>query len=309
MTVSVPARFRLTLPALLYCARLLPLRMTSHILGGVLRRNQKTFLNPGRMTRNLRAAFPELDKETAENLTSEIIANSGVHFAELVNAPMIKKGLQGTYIDIVNGPDMAFADHGPAIYVGAHVGSWELMPLIFEGTGRPISLVYSRNKNMDGLITKIIATLRSETGGKYYEKSKALKPLVAALLHGESVALLVEQRVETGIDVEFFGRTTKFTKMPAKLALKFNLPVIPFEPERAGPGQLRLTFHKAIRPIGPLGVRSETAITQEMAAVIEGVISRNRHTWFCNKLRWKEQPAAMAKGSKANERRKTEAVA
>jgi KDO2-lipid IV(A) lauroyltransferase len=199
---------------------------------------------------------------------------------------------------VVQTPEGAsLDDHGAAIYVGAHVGSWELMPLVLNRNSRPVTVIYT--ENVTPFIAQRLSRMREETGARYVEKSTALKPCIRALEQGGSIALLVDQRVDPGIDVNFFGRPTTMTRFPARLATRFNRPIIPFEVVRTGPGQLRVIFQDPIVPDGATGKQAEAALTQRMAKAIEASIKRNAESWFCSKLRWKEADKIKAKADKS----------
>ena len=116
--------------------------------------------------------------------------------------------------------------------------------------------------------------------------------LLPIVLRRYGVALLVDQNVISGIDVEFFGRPTRLTHLPGRMALKFGCPIIPAEAVRLGPGHLKAVFHEPIWPGGQAGENAAQELTQRMASVIEGCIRRHPDEWFCNKRRWKGKRGA-----------------
>ncbi len=132
-------------------------------------------------------------------------------------------------------------------------------------------------------------SFRRHTGATYVEKAKALRTCIATLQRDESIALLVDQRVQIGLSVEFFGRPTTFTHFPARMAMRFDCPIIVVESVRAGTGTFNVVFHDPIFPRPDLGAQAEHDLTQRMAKVIEGSIRRHPDQWFCNKTRWKKR--------------------
>jgi KDO2-lipid IV(A) lauroyltransferase len=266
--------------------RLMPAKLATRCMALLASGTAGMFTKQHVMDRNLRAAFPE--KSDAERLAIRkgIVANFGRLMAEIVHMPTFAAGAQGTSVEAVGATEYTFGTRGQAIYVSAHLGNWEVMPLLFERAGLPLTIIYSLIGN--AFVDETLAASRSQTGSTYVEKSQALRACFQAMKRGESVAFLVDQRVDIGIDVEFFGRPTTFTHLPARLALKFGCPIVPGESRRLAPGRLQVVFNEPIWPATEDGPRSEQELTQLMARAIEGTIRRQPEAWICNKSRWRK---------------------
>ena len=297
MAKRIPNRFSPFISVIHSLVRLLPAKTASELMARVLGVSSKSFLKTKNIQINIRDVFPDLDDQSVKSLSGQMVENFGRHVAEIVHIPAFRDGRQGTSIVVQTPEGASLDDHGAAIYVGAHVGSWELMPLVLNRNSRPVTVIYT--ENVTPFIDQRLSRMREETGACYVEKSTALKPCIRALEQGGSIALLVDQRVDPGIDVDFFGRLTTMTRFPARLATRFNRPIIPFEVVRTGPGQLRVVFQDPIVPDGATGKQAEAALTQRMAKAIEASIKRNAESWFCSKLRWKEADKIKAKADKS----------
>jgi len=270
--------------------RLLPVKIATELLASVFGRISSVFLKPDTIKSNIQVAFPNLNESAVDALIVRMAANFGRHIAEIVHISTFGSGAQGTSITSEGPIDVPFELQGPAIYIGAHLGSWELIPLVFQRHSRPLTIMYSQIDHP--LLDRLFLSQRQKTGGKYVEKNEALKACLKAMQKGESVALLVDQRVDAGVEVDFFGRPSIFTPLPARLARRFNCPIIPCEAVRVAPGHLQVTFHAPIWPSTERGVQTDVELTQEMARAIEDSIRRNVDTWFCNKRRWANQEKA-----------------
>lgn len=270
--------------------RLLPVPAASELLAFVTRGLARFIVKRKAIRRNLRTAFPEWDEAKVDTLTDRVIGNAGRLIAEIAKIPAFRAGARGTALEAQGAVDYPFKQRGTAIFVSAHLGNWELVPIIFQRHGVPLNIIYTPMRHP--VIDDRLMSLRRETGGTYIEKSRALRACAAALKRGESIALLVDQRVETGSEVEFFERGTLFTHFPARMALRFDCPIVVVESVRRGPGRLDVVFHEPIWPDRAAGEDAERALTQKMAKVIEGCIRRQPDQWFCNKRRWKKRRAA-----------------
>ncbi|MDC0116043.1 lysophospholipid acyltransferase family protein [Octadecabacter sp.] len=263
----------------------LPFNQASALMAFVMGNSGPAFIKTINMRRNIRDVFPDLEEPAIDKLIKMVLANFGRHIAEILHTTSYKDTAHRLRIDFSTPHDNRFDGKGPAIYVGAHVGSWELFPLVFQQHNRPLTVIYSQNEH--AILDTLLMRQRAQTGATYVEKNKALKPCIQALSRGESVVLLVDQRVEQGVDVNFFGRLTAMSRFPSMLAMKFDCPIIPFEVARVEPGHLRVLFQDAIMPDGRTDKQSETSMTQDIACKVQESIIRNSDTWFCTKLRWK----------------------
>jgi KDO2-lipid IV(A) lauroyltransferase len=235
----------------------------------------------------LHTAFPDLDDSSLDDLTAKIIANFGRLIAETAHIPTFRSGGNGTVLCAGGALKYPIEQRGKAIYVSAHLGNWELIPIVFQQHDLPLTIV--RTLLDHPVIDNRLMSLRRETGATYVDKSNALRACIAALKRDESIALLVDQRVESGIEVDFFARPTLFTRLPARMALRFNCPIIPGESVRVGPGHVQMVFHEPIWPGHRRDEEAERDLTQRMAKAIEGSIRLHPEQWFCNKRRWEKR--------------------
>lgn len=286
MAKRLPNRYLLLISAIHLLVRTLPTKLASELMARVLGTSSSRFLKTQNIEINICDIFPDMDNKSVKSLARQMVENFGRHVAEIAHIPAFRDGRQGTSIVVQTPAGTSLEDHGAAIYIGAHVGSWELMPLALNRNKRPLTVIYT--KNVTPFIDMRLNRMREGTGARYVEKLTALKPCIRALEQGGSIALLVDQRVDPGIEVDFFGRPTMMTRFPARLATRFNRPIIPFEVVRSSPGHLSVVFQNPIMPDGATGKRAEAELTQRMAEAVEESIKRNADTWFCSKLRWKE---------------------
>jgi KDO2-lipid IV(A) lauroyltransferase len=266
--------------------RLVPAKLAIRLMASVAAHTSSAFAKTRVMDRNLLCAFPERSEEERVAIRNQIVASFGRLVAEIVHLPTFAAGAQGTSVKAVGELDHLFVERKQAICVTAHVANWEVMPIVFHRAGLPLTIIYSLLGN--AFIDRVLSAARRSTGATYIEKSEALRSCFKAMKRGESVALLVDQRVEVGAEVDFFGRPTTFTLLPARLALKFGCPIILGETRRTSPGQLEMIVHEPIWPETDAGPRSEHELTQLMASAIEGAIRRQPEAWICNKVRWKK---------------------
>jgi len=93
-----------------------------------------------------------------------------------------------------------------------------------------LTVVYTPNRNP--LVQHRLHRYRQGLQCGLAPKQAAARSLVKALSLGESVGLLVDQRVPDGVLIPFFGRPAPTTVSPARLALKFGASIVPTQCQR-----------------------------------------------------------------------------
>ena len=99
-----------------------------------------------------------------------------------------------------------------------------------------------------------------------------------------SIALMIDQRVSEGEKINFFGKPALTSTLPAQLAIKYNLGIIPVFIERLNNNQFRIEFFKEIKP---RDFKNKLEITKKLNNILETMISRNPGQWIWSHNRWK----------------------
>jgi len=279
---------------------LLPLKLASELMALVARWAIRLLISTAKIKRNLREAFPELDEAAVDRLADQVAGNFGRLATEVAKIRAFVDGTQGTVVTIRGATDYPIVQRGQAIFVSAHLGNWELIPIIFRQRGIALTIIYRllRYPKVDAKLMRS----RGLTGQTYVEMSDALRDCIEALKRDESVALLIDQKVDSGIEVEFFGRPALVTHFPARMAMKFGCPIIVGEAIRTAPGQVELNFREPIFPPATRGAEAEREMTQAMTREVEAGIREHPEQWFCFQRRFKPpkaQPVAEGPVAKA----------
>jgi KDO2-lipid IV(A) lauroyltransferase len=262
-------------------SRLLPYRVASDFLP-VISRIFATFITRQSVVKaNLAKAFPDKSPQWTSKTALAVASNIGRLGAELIHFDHLEQHVTFT----VSGKNRVsgICDR-PAIFVGAHLSNWELIPLYLGKQGVPLTIIH-RAFGVRGMDEKF-AAIRQLTGAEYVEKDVAAISAMRAMKRGRSLALLVDQKVSTGIEVSFFGQPSVVTDLPARMALRFHVPIIPVDVERKGKELFQINFGNPIMPASGDVASTVADITQLMMSEIEFPIHRAPETWFCVKRRW-----------------------
>jgi len=112
------------------------------------------------------------------------------------------------------------------IYFSAHIGNWELSSHPLTQNGFKINFVYRalNNKFADDLLKKI----RFKYGVKLIKKgAEGAKECIKALKNKENLGMLIDQKMNDGLPVNFFNKVAMTAPAIAKFALKFRCQIVP----------------------------------------------------------------------------------
>ena len=99
-----------------------------------------------------------------------------------------------------------------------------------------------------------------------------------------SIALMIDQRVSEGDKISFFNEDSLTTTLPAQLALKFQLNIVPVFIERKNDDTFNIEFK---RPINSKNFQNKISLSNELNKVLEQMIIKNPSQWIWTHDRWK----------------------
>ena len=111
-----------------------------------------------------------------------------------------------------------------------------------------------------------------------------VREAIEYLKKGYSIALMIDQRVSEGEKINFFGKSALTTTLPAQLALKFDLPIIPVFIERDQNDNFKIKFYQEINP---KSFNDKSTLTDKLNKVIEEMIICRPEGWIWTHNRWK----------------------
>jgi KDO2-lipid IV(A) lauroyltransferase len=280
----VKTRFTILFWIVWNVSRLLPLPLTAKLLSRIMRFFAHVLTRQDIIYENLAKAFPEMSAKQVEHTAKQVAANLGIVGAELCHIEEFVGGVANGRLTFEDHGQIALASVGPAIFVGTHQWNWEIAPIVFVENGLRTVTIYSKFRNE--VIDHLIMKARQKTGARYLEKRKAMRQIIDELASGGSLCVVMDQRVRSGVPVKLFGRDTLMTGFPARLAIRFQCPIVPIYMERREGHKFHLVFGKPIFARSRPGENTVEALTQAIAAQFEDSIRRSPGTWLCNRRRW-----------------------
>lgn len=242
------------------------------------------------MKRNLRLAFPEWNAARVDEVALAAWDSAGRTAGELPHLPAIDPYTSGR-VEIV-GLDVldSVRDSGKgAVFISGHFANWEIMPAAITQRIPRAVMTYRALNNPH--IDKRIADLRAAYGTQVNApKGIGTRELMRALSKGSPVALMNDQKFNGGISVPFFGHDAMTAPGPTRLALKYQVPIVPVSTTRTGPARFRVEFHAPFVP-------EDTGNTDEdilrtvlrINAFLEAQVRAYPGQWFWQHRRWPKE--------------------
>tara|TARA_B100000767_G_C19259982_1_gene326801 strand:- start:30 stop:512 length:483 start_codon:yes stop_codon:yes gene_type:complete len=115
-----------------------------------------------------------------------------------------------------------------------------------------------------------------------------VKDSIQYIKNNFSIALMIDQRVSEGKRVPFFGHMALTTTMPAQIALKFNLDIVPIYITRKPNDDFKMEVYEPIKILKHNDSQSNKLnISIKLNKILEQMISRNPGQWIWTHNRWK----------------------
>jgi KDO2-lipid IV(A) lauroyltransferase len=177
-------------------------------------------------------------------------------------------------------------DGVPCIFFSGHLANWELFALAARRLGIGYVQLYraANNPFIDAMLRRVRGLDDADIAPK---GPRGARGAITALRAGRRVGMLVDQKMNDGVAVPFFGREAMTAPALAQLALRHGCPVIPARMERLGGCRFRLTL------FAPLAIPDTGDRRHDIAAamtgvnrLLEGWIRDRPGQWFWLHRRW-----------------------
>ncbi len=174
------------------------------------------------------------------------------------------------------------------VFVASHLGAWEYIGFPGYLKQYPHSVIVKHIKNP--YLNKTIDALRREIDTVPIPKeASALRHTLAELRQNHGVAIVIDQWAGSeGCWIEFFGRATSTTSLPARLANKTGCALIPIYCVRKHIGQYEIRMLPAV-PL-PDDPAWDIHTTKRLNEILESQIRKDPEQWSWGHRRWRPKP-------------------
>ncbi len=240
---------------------------------------------------NLRRALPELDEAARRRVVRGVWENLGRTVAELPHVGGLRPTESGPGWTL-EGEEIVravAARGGPALFVSAHIGNWEVLPRVAAQAGVAFASFYraAANPYVDALLLRLRREATGEDSPSFNKGAAGARAAVAHLRANGILAMLGDQKLNDGIEARLFGLPAMTAPAMAAFALRFRCPLIPAHTERLGPARFRIVCEPplALPATGDRGA-DIAALTQAVNDRLEAWIRARPEQWLWLHRRW-----------------------
>ena len=176
----------------------------------------------------------------------------------------------------------------PVIFVSGHFANFELMSMELTKRNVKLATIYRPLNNI--FLNPFMEYVRKKyVCSNQIKKGRAgVKNAINYLQNDFSIALMIDQRVSEGKRFPFFDHMALTTTLPAQLASKYQLDIVPIYIARDKNNNFEMEIYEPIK--APREENSEINklnLTIALNKITEQMISRDPGQWIWTHNRWK----------------------
>ena len=234
--------------------------------------------------KNLTIFSPNISVSDKNKIAKNMWRNYGMTFIEYIFLDYFWKKKFDIKVVGENNISDSVINNKQLIFISGHFANFELMSM--EITKRNINLatIYRPLNNI--FLNSFMVYLRKKYICKNQIKKGILgvKQTIEYIKKKNSIALMIDQRLGEGEKINFFGKPALTTTLPARLAIKYDLQIIPVFIERTKDNQFTIEFQKGINP---KNFENKLDLTKKLNHILEEMIIKNPDQWIWTHNRWK----------------------
>ena len=264
--------------------RILPLGISSFLMGKL-----SSLIGPRlgvtkKAYNNIKNVMPEKNEKEITKIIKDMWENLGKVAGEYPHLSKISPE-KNNKIQIYGKKNLLLVKKTktPAIFFSGHLANWEILPNIAIKNGVPVLTIFRRPNNpfINFLIKYIRSNLPMAPKGK-----EGARQLIYSLKKGRSIGLVIDQKMNDGIEVPFFNKPAMTSDALAQLCLRIKSLVIPVEVERMKNTNFKITFHNPLKITKNGQKKTPLQIMTEVNLIMEKWIRKNPGQWLWLHRRW-----------------------
>lgn len=261
-------------------SKILPVTWASNLGGWIGRTIGPRLAASRKAYKNLQKIYPDMPPAQQTKIVTGMWDNLGRVMLEFPHL----KNIGRNRTKIINAEILESYKGKPIVFISGHLGNWECCPpALFLQKDFLAHPVYRPPNNpvSDWLLNKA-----RQVGGKLtpIPKSKTgMRQMVKILKSGEGIGMLIDQKYNEGLEMDFLGHPAMTFSAFAQLSQKFDCPLVPFHIERLKGADFQITV------MPPIKTKDRTVedIIGESHEILKIWIEKNPEQWLWLHRRWK----------------------
>ena len=236
------------------------------------------------ISKNLEIYSTNISEIKKKKITEDMWKNYGMSFIEYIFLDRFRKN--NSHIEIIgeNNLSKIISNNKPVIFISGHFANFELMSMEITKRNIKLATIYRPLNNF--FLNPFMEYLRKKYVCKNQIKKgvSGVREAIEYIKKKHSIALMIDQRVSEGEKIFFFKRPALTTTLPAQLAIKYNLGIVPVFIERVKKSNFKIEFQKEINS---KNFNSKLDLTNKLNEILETMIKKNPNQWIWTHNRWK----------------------
>lgn len=175
----------------------------------------------------------------------------------------------------------------PFVLFTGHFANWDFALKILDRLYPKFAIIYRKANNP--YINKLINQSRAGDNIKLIAKgAKGARDLIAAIKSQYAIGMLVDQKMNDGIEVPFLGQPAMTANAIAKIALDFDYPIVPLQIIRTNDSHFKVIIHPQLE-VEKTGNYKENHynIMLTINTILGNWVKEYPGQWFWFHNRWK----------------------
>ena len=264
---------------------IMPLDTASDVGGWIMRRLGPHLGVTRTAYRTIALAMPGKTDAEKKEIVAGMWDNLGRVIAEY---PHLKKIAGRVDLGGMENARDVLASGKPAIFFGGHLANWEIPPICAKRIGMPLHVVYRRPNNP--YVDSLLRHARSAGAvGQIPKGAEGAREILSVLRRKQSLGILVDQKMNEGLAIPFFGHDAMTGPGVAQFAVRAGCGLCPLRIERLNGARFRITIEKSI-PAEDTGDRDADyrRIMTDVNRHLELWIRERPEQWLWIHNRWPE---------------------
>ena len=264
--------------------KLIGLKLSRIIFSTIFKLVAPAFKSKKIIDKNLSIFASEVPNIDKNQIISEMWKNYGMTFIEYMFLNTFRKNSSHIEIKGDENLNVAISKKKPLIFVSGHFANFELMSMEITKRNIKLATIYRPLNNI--FLNPFMEILRKKFICKNQIKKglNGVRDAIEYIKNDFSIALMIDQRVSEGEKINLFKKPALTTTLPAQLALKYKLSIVPVFIQRKSNSKFVLEFQNEIKSED---FHDKLELTKKLNEVLEKMVVRNSTQWIWTNNRWK----------------------
>ena len=264
--------------------KIVGIKLSRIIFSSIFKMVAPVFKSKKIIDKNLDIFTSEVPNINKNQIISEMWKNYGMTFIEYIFLNTLRKNSSHIEIEGEENLNIAMSKKKPLIFVSGHFANFELMSMEITKRNIKLATIYRPLNNiflnpfMEFLRKKFICENQIKKG------LNGVREAIEYIKNDFSIALMIDQRVSEGVKTNFFKKPALTTTLPAQLALKYKLSIVPVFIQRKSNNNFVIEFQNEIKAEE---FQDKLRLTEKLNEVLEKMIVKNPMQWIWTHNRWK----------------------